>query len=78
MQIEAVDDFDEKYENVVHPNETRFEKYKRKTKEFMEDLKDRAINNFEHLKSRFGYGNNGNNENNENQTEEVIKVEKMD
>ena len=75
MQIEDVDDFDEKYENVVHPNETRFEKYKRKTKEFMEDLKDRAINNFEHLKARFGYGNN---ENNENQAEEVIKVEKMD
>lgn len=46
----------------MHPGETKIEKYKRKTKEYFEDLKERALNNFEHIKARFGYRNNNENE----------------
>ena len=69
------EDFEEKYEKMIHPGETRMEKYKRKTKEYFEDLKERAINNFEHIKARLGYNNNNNNDNNLNGNE---KREKLD
>ena len=59
------DDFDEKYEKIVHPGETRMEKYVRKTKEYISDLKERAVNNYEHIKARFGNNNNHNIEKNE-------------
>ena len=43
------------------------ERYKRKTSEYLEDLKERAVNNFEHLKARFG----SNNQNNADKTEKI-------
>ena len=82
ISIEKNEDeiFEEKYENVVHPNETRMERYKRKTKEFFEDLKERAINNYEHIKARFGKNNQNQNEevNNQNQNEQIIILEKTE
>ena len=42
-------------------------RYKRKTIEYLEDLKERAVNNFEHLKARFG----SNNQNNDDKTEKI-------
>ena len=30
------------------------ERYMRKTKEYFEDLKESAVNNYEHIKRRFG------------------------
>ena len=62
-----IDDFDERYEKLISKGETRMERYERKTKEFFEDLKERAMNNLEHIKARFG-----------NQNDENIKVEKID
>ena len=57
------DDFDEKYEQIVHPGETKMERYMRLSKEFIEDLKERAVNNYEHIKVRFGHNiQNNNNE----------------
>ena len=43
------------------------ERYKRKTFEYLDDLKERAVNNFEHLKVRFG----SNNQNNDEKTEKI-------
>ena len=63
------DDFEEKYENKMYPGETKTERFKRKTKEFFEDLKERAINNFEHIKARFSSNK---------QNEDDIKIEKID
>ena len=56
----------------MHPGETRMEKYKRKTKEYIEDLKERAINNFEHIKARLGYNNNNDVNLNENEKREKL------
>ena len=44
------------------------ERYKRKTFEYLEDWKDRAINNYEHLKARFV-------SNNQNDNEKTEKIE---
>ena len=55
------DDFEEKYEKVVHAGESKFDRYKRKTHEFWDDLKERAINNIEHIKARFSENNQDNN-----------------
>ena len=53
----------------MYPGETKTERYKRKVKEFFEDLKERTVNNFEHIKARFSSSK---------QNEEDIKVEKLD
>ena len=63
------DDFEERYEKLISQGETRMERYQRKTKEYFEDLKERAVNNFDHIKARLGF----NNQNNED-----IKIEKLD
>ena len=41
------------------------ERYMRISKEYIGDLKERAINNYEHLKARFGNNSQKNNEINE-------------
>ena len=48
----AKDKFEEKCDEILHPGETKFEKYVRKTKEYFEDLKDSAVNNFNILKEK--------------------------
>ena len=53
----------------MYPGETKTERYKRKVKEFFEDLKERTVNNFEYIKARFSSNK---------QNEEDIKEEKLD
>ena len=43
------------------------ERYKRKTKELFDDIKERAMNNFEYIKSRFV----SENENDNKKTEKI-------
>ena len=37
------------------------ERYMRVSKEYIEDLKERAVNNYEHIKARFGNNTQNNN-----------------
>ena len=61
------DDFEKKYEQKIYTNETRMERYKRKTKELFDDIKESAMNNFEYIKSRFV----SQNENDNKKTEKI-------